>query len=416
MSKHKLIRNFFLVAMAMSFTSVSWADNAMSNSVETATAEELLPGVWFPVPDGYVRAEKGTKLYDAVNKDITTDGGLKLRACYRREKEDNVFNGYLGVLTPKGFYSETCTQTDFNRYVDALNSRIRNGEVEKALKIAFGSGKVVTNEVGVIIKLCEVSVTPILEDNQNAFSIQETCRMEFMAGAKRLSNYIVIGEHWVFVNGRIFCLMQTKYNVAEQKVRSTGDESVEFLRKWHSSIVDATAKHHGNEKVVEEETKKPVIVNPFDSVFFRVCAITVITAILSLVISQIISGTFKSPIQVRLVVSWLIADCITALGAFVISLPKGSSNAIPVIGTVLLRPLFVWGILRRHKWPRIWICVVGVFSLFGGITERLTTPAGNWNDLAATWTINGIVGLILWALLATKKVEDWRKELSTEEE
>ena len=113
------------------------------------------------------------------------------------------------------------------------------------------------------------------------------------------------------------------------------------------------------------------------------------------------------PMPIKFVVAWLFTTCATGLVAALLP-STGPVVWLFVVPVLLLKPLFAVAILKRHVWPRRFCLVCGILSLLVGIVERMTTPSGVWNGTAVTSVFNGMLLLIIYALLISNTAEAWR--------
>lgn len=117
----------------------------------------------------------------------------------------------------------------------------------------------------------------------------------------------------------------------------------------------------------------------------------------------------EAPMRVKFVIAWLFTTCVTGLvSVFHTSTQTGVWQLVFTGLVVALKLLFAVSILKRRVWPRRVFLVCGCLALFVGITERVTTPSGAWNGMAATSTFNGVLSMILYTLLAFGSAETWR--------
>ena len=125
-------------------------------------------------------------------------------------------------------------------------------------------------------------------------------------------------------------------------------------------------------------------------------------------------GFVSAPHYVRAVVIWILSavgynvwECISAVR-------QGANVAIAgAVAFVMVRILAGACILKGHKWPRNVFQICGTLAIAGGILERMTASAHVWTAFSVNLVVNGIVGLVLYALLAMDESVKWRDAVRT---
>lgn len=123
-------------------------------------------------------------------------------------------------------------------------------------------------------------------------------------------------------------------------------------------------------------------------------------------------GFVSAPPYVRAVVIWMLFAALYSVYECILMGRQITMAAISItIVFLLARLLMSCYILKGHKWPRTIFQIFGTLGVVGGILERMTNASHVWTALSVNLVINGVVGLVMYALLAMKESVKWRDEV-----
>ena len=416
-------------------------------SNRNADGFEVVTGVWIPAPDGYVKIHKGTELYNAVKQVDDGEPWGESLAYFCRTNSllpggETVFTKLLRVRMPPQFAGRRFSNADFRAFADSIKNSILSGEAQKFMRESL-EGKTVVDS-GVDIKFCESTYFPLFEDSGNAFGFGLMTRLEMPLGEYTVSSYLVVVKREVYVNGAIFELVESAPGAAlsEENARKLGLEFSCALEAWHDAIRALAEERAGDSDlnrildIVDLEgmlnrtrnirdyscdINASTDAEPFDkwaNWMLREIEISLLAVFAVLLIvnkcfkresRDVADGAVPIPLSVQFVVAWLIVTC---LGGIVSTMVSSSPfRYVQLTVFVALKPLIVWAILKRYRWPRILMLVFGLLSLTGGFVERYTNPSEVWNALSVGMVVGGFTNLFMYALLIAPKAENWRRNL-----
>ena len=121
-------------------------------------------------------------------------------------------------------------------------------------------------------------------------------------------------------------------------------------------------------------------------------------------------GFASAPPCVRAVVVWMLFAALYSVYECTLMGRQATKAAAILIAIVfvLVRILVSCCILKGHKWPRTIFQIFGTLGVAGGILERMTNASHVWTALSVNLVVNGVIGLVMYALLATDESVRWR--------
>ncbi len=401
------------------------ADDGNAGLSQSNKPVELIPGLWFPVPEGYVQLPDNHESFSAKKSSLRSDGFI-MKGCFvpKGQSLDSDLDEAILVCTLTAF--ESALGIDAKTAMNAMAIASADGSAQAQFDMI--AQRINQNLMDGSIKL------KLLPGNRKGSDALEISLVAIVEKGGETNNCQLVSKRLVRIGESLFCLVVPSSQSSESAAEKADAEYQRFLAELERTIRKCTVEHEGSKVECETPDKNPfVLSNRFTPLMFdssspkdvademvnRIVKGAVIDFLVILAVFVLLKCLARRreqsarnrpvPSQVLFVEACLIATFATSV--FALTLSGGKAAIWFCLAVIISKPLFAVSIWKHHVWPRRFFLIVGILALAAGILERCTTPDGTWNELAVTSVYNGLGNLFMYALLASGGAEAWRIRL-----